>query len=288
MSEKILYRSKRIFEYEDFMRLIDLNNNFFWLTDNSEGLYELWSHCDNNDEKELIEFLIHNFKYATASDLKNSGNSIANQIENVWQLKSDNTFLVATCDDRKPDGSQAFIQAIKNKFSHSWRNNNFYNNLLEAANKLEDNVEIILIDDFVGSGDTIKKKWKYLIKKLKERNIENYKIRVIAFAAMEFAKAKIDHIKLEFYSFIWLKKGISELITQDSKRKKAILTMTGLENKLGEDYKTLKLSNLRFGYKQSESLYSFEGYNIPNNVFPIFWWPKLNDNNYCKTLFHRL
>ncbi|MDQ1855789.1 hypothetical protein [Chryseobacterium sp. WLY505] len=288
MTETILYRSKRVLEYDDFSRLINMNNRFSWLTDNYEGLYELWSHCDNDDEKKLIEFLIDNFRYTTASDLNNSGNSIANQIENIWKLESHNTYIVATCDDRKPDGSQAFIQSIKNKFSITWENNNFYNNLLEAAHKLEDNIEIVLVDDFIGTGDTIKKKSTYLIKKLNERNINNFKIRVVAFAAMEFAKEKIDRLNLEFYSYIWLKKGISELITEQAKRKKAILIMSGLEDKLGENYKNLKLSRLRFGYKQSESLFSLESFNIPNNVFPIFWWPKLNDNKYCKTLFHRL
>ncbi|WP_294274604.1 hypothetical protein [uncultured Chryseobacterium sp.] len=288
MPEKIIYRSKRILEYDDFTRLVNLNNNHSWLIDNSEGLYELWSHCDSNDEKELIEFLIDNFKYTTSKDLNDSGKSISDQIENVWNLTADNTFLVATCDDRKPDGSQAFMQAIKNKFSYSWGANNFYNSLLEAAHKLGDDIEIILIDDFVGSGDTIKKKSKYLIKKLQERNIKNFKIRVVAFAAMEFAKPKIDRLNLEFYSYLWLKKGITELITSDYNRRKATLTMTSLENKLGEDYKNQKLSNLRFGYKQSESLYTFEFYNIPNNVFPIFWWPKLNNNQHCKTLFTRL
>ncbi|OCK50689.1 hypothetical protein BA768_19430 [Chryseobacterium sp. CBo1] len=288
MSEKILYRSKRVLEYDDFSRLMKMNNKFYWLTDNYEGLYELWSHCDNNDEKELVEFLIDNFQYTTGTDLKNSGASIVNQIENVWQLESHNTFIVATCDDRKPDGSQAFIQSIKNKFPITWENDNFYNNLLEAAHKLHDNIHIILIDDFVGTGDTIKVKSKYLIKTLQARGIYNYEIKVVSFAAMEFAKEKIDNLNFEFYSYLWLKKGINELITNDSKRKKAVSTMRGLENKLGEDYKKLKLSKLRFGYKQSESLYSFESYNIPNNVFPIFWWPKLSDNRYCKTLFNRL
>ncbi|WP_458305918.1 hypothetical protein [Aeromonas veronii] len=28
--------------------------------------------------------------------------------------------------------------------------------------------------------------------------------------------------------------------------------------------------------------------NCPNNVFPIFWWPKLANGEQYETLFHRV
>jgi hypoxanthine phosphoribosyltransferase len=262
---------------------------FDWLYHSSEGLYDLWSICDNENQKKLVENLVNNFTYTTSKELNESGEEIAELIEEKWLLKPSNSFLVAKCDDRKPDGSQAFLQSLKNKFSHEWEGKNFYNNLLEAAHKIEDDSNIILIDDFIGTGETIKSKYKYFVKKLTERGIKNYKIRIVSFAAMEFSKSRLNSLtEVEYYSAIWLKKGISELITDAKEIRAANLEMKNLENKLSNTYKNLNLTKHSFGYKSSESLFTLESFNIPNNVFPIFWWPQLKNNTYYKTLFKRL
>ena len=57
--------------------------------------------------------------------------------------------------------------------------------------------------------------------------------------------------------------------------------------KMAKKY-SLDIGSGNIRYKESESLFNLESYNVPNNVFPIFWWPQLKDNNYHKTLFRRL
>ncbi|WP_458773197.1 phosphoribosyltransferase-like protein [Aeromonas caviae] len=42
------------------------------------------------------------------------------------------------------------------------------------------------------------------------------------------------------------------------------------------------------GYDRSETLYCAINDNCPNNVFPIFWWPKLANGEQYETLFHRV
>lgn len=289
MSEEILLKSKDQLNYNDFQRLLKLHKNFDWLYHSTEGLYDLWSICDNENQKKLIENLINNFTYTTSKELNESGEEIAKLIEEKWLLKPSNTFLVAKCDDRKPDGSQAFLQSLKNKFSHEWEGKNFYNNLLEAAHKIEDDSNIVLVDDFIGTGETIKSKYKYFVKKLTERGIKNYNIRIVSFAAMEFSKSRLDSLtEVEYHSVIWLKKGITELISDAKEQRTANSEMKNLENKLSDTYKSLNLTKHSFGYKGSESLFTLESFNIPNNVFPIFWWPQLKNKTYYKTLFKRL
>ena len=92
-------------------------------------------------------------------------------------------------------------------------------------------------------------------------------------------------MKVDYYSVYWLKKGINELI-EEAGRESAIQSMMELENKLQKRYQGKKLPN--FGYKGSEALYALEANNIPNNVFPIFWWPFYKGGNSRKTFFSRI
>ena len=160
-----------------------------------------------------------------------------------------------------------------------------YNSLPVAANTLQNNYNIVLIDDFIGTGDTICKKVKYLLKTLHNRKIADYSIHIVSLAAMNFAKEPMDKLKIPYYSVHWLSKGISEKIDL-AKRATAIKAMEDLEAKLKENVSGRKLQN--FGYKRSESLFALESNNIPNNVFPIFWWTHLKDNTKRKTLFRRI
>ena len=80
-----------------------------------------------------------------------------------------------------------------------------------------------------------------------------------------------------------LKKGISDFYHEEDLEIKKNIMLT-LESKL---LKGRKSDYFPFGYKKSESLFSIESYNIPNNVFPIFWWEK-TENGYRNTMFKRV
>lgn len=61
--------------------------------------------------------------------------------------------------------------------------------------------------------------------------------------------------------------------------------MYKLEDKLSKVYEGRKLP--RLGFSRAESLYSREGGNTPNNVFPVFWWPFLETRKQRKVMFIR-
>ena len=51
----------------------------------------------------------------------------------------------------------------------------------------------------------------------------------------------------------------------------------------------LNKKRYKFGYEKSESLFVLENSNIPNNVFPVFWWPfNLEGERKRITIFKRL
>lgn len=285
MNETIINRANNRIDSVDFVKLTQLHMEFEWLNYEPEALFELWCLSDNNEQKDLIEHLIKNFSYIDGRKLIEASKNLSNQIESIWELKPSNTFLVATCGDDKPDGSQSIIQILKNKFSVNWKESNFYNSLPKGANEIPDNSNIILVDDFIGTGDTIDRKLKYLKSTIENRVLKGVTIKIISLAAMEFSKEILDGLDVDYYSVHWLKKGINELI-EEGERDAATQSMEQLEKKLKKEYHGKKLP--RFGYKRSEALYALEANNIPNNVFPIFWWPFYKGGVSRKTLFNRI
>lgn len=285
MENAVINRATQKIDVNDFRTLTQLHIKYEWLQEEPDALFDLWCLADREEQKRLIEFLIHNFLYINGKDLDHGCKSIVNQIEIEWGLTATNTIITATCDNSNPDGSQMILQKIKNKLSGYWREKMLYNSLPVAANELQKNYNIVLIDDFIGTGDTICKKVKYLLETLHKRKIEDYSIYIVSLAAMNFAKEPMNELNIPYYSVHWLLKGISEKMNL-TVRANAIKAMEDLEAKLKDKVFGRKLLN--FGYKRSESLFALESNNIPNNVFPIFWWTHLKDNTLRKTLFHRI
>ena len=285
MSNEVINRATDKIDVDDFTRLTRLHLDHVWLTYEPQALFELWCLSDNDEQKNIIEFLIKNFSYIDGRRLAEGSQAISNQIQNVWSLNATNTFLIATCDDSKPDGSQTLIQNLKNKFSIYWKESNFFNSIVSGANEIPTDSNIILVDDFIGTGDTITRKLEYLNKKITERGLNVISVKIVSLASMYFAIEVLDKLGVEYYSVNWLKKGISELVSND-KREIATKSMEELEKKLQKKYHGKQIPN--FGYKKSESLFALESNNIPNNVFPIFWWPFLKGGTPRKTIFRRV
>lgn len=285
MNEKILNRASQRINVEDFCTLTRLHLEHEWLQYEPDALFELWCLSDNDDQKNLIEFLIKNFSYIDTRKLSEGCKLIASNIELSWSLLPNDTFLVATCDDRKPDGSQSLIQSLKNKFSINWKESNFYNSLPIGANEVPNGSNLILVDDFIGTGDTITRKINYVRSVFEKKGFSDVKIKIVSLAAMNFSKDTLNSLDTDYFSVHWLSKGINELI-EEGERSSATQSMELLEKKLKKQYHGKTLPN--FGYKRSESLFALETANVPNNVFPIFWWPFLKGGGARKTIFKRV
>lgn len=281
---------KKVIDEIDFERILNLHLEYKWLNYQKTALLELWNLTNSADEKELIEFLIKKFQHVNGDMVDRACSQFVSHIENKWNLSSENTIITAICDNANPDGSQHLIQCMKNKFSHSkgWKEENFSNSIAVTAMELvKKDMNIVLVDDFVGTGYTLFRKYNWLLNKVDEQLEEKgtTHIKTISLACMEFAKKNIDQVSPDHYSYLWLKKGISELADEQDKER-FTNAMYKLEAKLKPKINRWKLPN--FGFKESESLYALENNNIPNNVFPIFWWPQTIDDEYRNTIFRRI
>lgn len=283
--QSVIPRCRNIVSREEFFRLKNIHDESPWLAyENVLGLYDLWELTDNESQKELLEFLISRFSYVDSEGVREACKSIANEIEKVWELSSDNTIITAICDNSDPDGSQYMIQAMKNKFSANWRNS-FFNAITNAVHKVEHGFNLVIIDDFIGTGNTVARKVKYVQKTLEECGVDGVSIYVCSLAAMDFSRNVVAGVVKDSYSYMYLHKGISELAPA-SKRTSYTGAMHALEAHL--HWSRNKRKTFSFGYERSEALFSLETTNVPNNVFPIFWWPYVKPGVDRATILRRL
>ena len=294
MSEKIneLPKSSDKMNLEDFNKLSNLLKKQVWLEDVFEALIELWNLCEYKDEQKLIYELLLKFLCLDFKKLNNYCKDISKHVCDEWDLDGELTKIVALCDDNKPDGSQFLIHILKNKFEgrHNWTESNFVNSLLtigQTPYHLKDGQNLILIDDFIGTGNTVKRKIKWLKSKMKEKNKCDIKIFLVSLACMQGALNVIESLEIEFFTPKILKKGISDYYEGEI-LKNNIGNMKNLESKLHPIYKNWRLLNFNFGYGKAESLFAIEEVNVPNNVFPIFWWPLLSEERKRKTILIRI
>jgi hypoxanthine-guanine phosphoribosyltransferase len=287
-----LPKSKKHMDSEEFYRLYLLIQKQNWLEESYNGLIELWNLCDKNEQKELIEDLLKRFVVLNLEKIEKACKNIADHISNKWYLIGKSTKIVAMCSGDKPDGSQFILQCLKNKFADikGWEERDFVNNLKSFGQvnyQIKSDQSVVLIDDFIGTGKTAIRKTEWLINKFKKKNLQMVKIYIISLACMEAAVKKIGDLKVDFYSPYILKKGINDFYC-GNELEENIRNMENLESLLHPNYKQLKLSEFNFGYGRSETLFTIQGGNVPNNVFPIFWWPLLKNNSKRKTILRRI
>jgi hypoxanthine phosphoribosyltransferase len=122
--------------------------------------------------------------------------------------------------------------------------------------KLKEYEYIILVDDYIGSGETL----FACIKKILSINPDLTKKIIIATIAIQHDT--VDKISYPIHYINSVKKGISDFYTSPEKEKH-INTMKKLESRL------ISGRNFSLGYEQSEGLVTMM--RTPDNTFPIFW-----------------
>jgi len=273
-------------DYKTYYKVFGLSRKYTWLGKKDVPLVELFNLCDSVSQQDLIHFLIENFTYVDEEKIDIMTKDINNQISKIWRCSESDSILISIADDTKNevDGSQYGAQLLKNQLG--WGEKNFISSIGKGAYLIKDNTNAILFDDFIGSGKTIENKIAYFKKTLEGRKIKNVKLFILSFGCMSATYNKLINKNYSIYSHFVLLKGISDNFSK-IKRIQQISDMIFLEKKLADTYKHHNLSTFNFGYKRSEALFSFTELNIPNNVFPIFWWPMLKGQKERKTIFKR-
>lgn len=118
---------------------------------------------------------------------------------------------------------------------------------------------ILLVDDFIGTGETAVSAVNYLVNELE---IPKQMIVVLALAAQRAGVQELDALGILTVTSIERTKGISDYFPSPLKER-YIALMKEIEDdiQVSDDF--------RFGYGASEALITMN--RTPNNTFPVFW-----------------
>lgn len=278
---------KKKLKKEDFNRVYSLYPKQPWLCDKEACLIELIELCDTLEHKDLVIDLLGEFKYLDQKVLNRFLNFLSESIIFDSGFKEETTIVASITADDSADSSQKVLDYIKVPlFKGGWSNVitvNRFNDIPKHI--LKGRTEIILTDEFIGSGKTI-------FHRLRSTNgwpKTTFKIKFCFIAGMDYAIKKVESQGYEVFCPLRLPKGISERYGE-TQANSAIKKMKELENKLAQQINTYDLSKYSLGYDNTQALYSLESClgNTPNSVFPLFWWPKYTNDIPRNTLLTRV
>ena len=270
-------------------------NEFLWtlsimrkqkqmLMHKDNALSTLYNSCKNDSQKQLVSDLLTHFLYLDEDRYANSLIRIAQYIKSL-DLPIQTTALVAFCHDSKADSSQQLLQELKVVVSTE------LGSALETINRF-DKIQkyykqgirhFIAVDEFSGSGQTVLNRFKDFC----AWKLEDASIHFCLLATMNEAKLLVSDSGCNFYAANVLNKGISDFYaTRDIPKMNQ--AMKDLESGLEPVIKETKLADYSFGYGHAEALYYKNLGNIPNNVFPIFWWKEYLGKEKRDSLFVRV
>lgn len=242
------------------------------------GTIGLLQECSTQQELDTAEHVLTSLKYCTSNDIEEAASDAATAISQGWKLTPQNTVLVGLAEPSRPCGSIAFVRAIQNKLPREWEAS-IYTTFVSAFRHRNGAENLVIVDDFVGTGSKVSERLDRLSRNPKT---SNFRIHVVAFAGMNEGLTRIaDLLDNRVNVHIALDKCIKGILPAE--RAIALANeMTLLEKKIFSNP-----GKYSFGYGQSEAAFYLESANIPNNSFPILWWDKYADESERSTLFSR-
>ncbi len=243
------------------------------LRGHDQALVELYRICDNNFQRILLKDLIVRFNCFDDEVYNMALLDLSSHISSLG-YKLDQTALVAVCHDSLADSSQAVLNDLKVYVQRDYGSVKFINRFDKISKYYNTGIRhFIAVDEFCGTGQTLCNRYKNFI----NYHLNNATIDFCVIAGMKTAEKRCIEQGLNLYMIYSMERGISDNYTGDSLLR-SISEMQSIELKLAEKINETELSGYYFGYGRSESLYTRLDRNVPNNVFPVFWWKKNRDN----------
>ncbi|MFB2121695.1 hypothetical protein [Parapedobacter sp. 2B3] len=269
-----------------YNKLVQLYIRQNWLNSKEAEIDQLLKLCNNEGKENLVFKLLSDFSYLNNDNLSMLLNDIATYIINETGFVQKETQILAITQDDNADSGQKMLDQIKVPlFKLGWRSPELVNNFSKVAKRFNKGLnKIVIVDEFVGSGKTLRGKLNFLQGVLNG----DYQVKFCFLAGI---KTTIDQLRgegVDIFCPLQLTKGISESFA-GVELKKAEDNMLELELELAEKINDKQLFDYSFGYGGAEALYTMEGCNgnTPNSVFPIFWWLLDKKNNLRNTLLTR-
>ncbi len=257
----------------------DFNNTFLlhikqpWTAKKHDELFALLQECDNPQESRLVLDLLSAYENFDEQRTTMALSEMQNTITSDWKLAPQNTLIVALHNDHNPGSAQAILQSLKSHFdAGGWRGNNFISHLNPAIERIKSGMNVVFVDDFIGTGTQFCTSYDLCFKKLEHQGKSCVNFYLTSLVIMCQAIEKLEKRNVQYFATHYMEKGISDRY-HGQNLNEAKTHMTNLENKLNWINKEER-QKLSFGFLQSEALFRHMENNGPNNNFPIFWRKK--------------
>ncbi len=278
---------KRKLKKDDFSRVYNIYPKQPWLCDKEPNLIELIKMCETAEHKDLLVDLLSEFKYPNLEDYNLFLNQISDYIVNKSGFIEEIRQIASITIQDETDSSQKILYDLNiTIFKMGWTNVKTVNKFGKIVkNYKKRKTQIVLVDEFIGSGKTVLGR----IKNIKDNIKDDFELKFCFVVGMDYGIKIIESLGYEVFCPLRLPKGISDRYIESSAFI-AIALMKELESKLAQQINTFNLCDYSLGYNDAQALYSLEFClgNTPNSVFPLFWWPRYLNDKPRNTLFTRV
>ncbi len=225
----------------------------------------------SDEHQKLILELLDRYIWISGNDYLIILKNVLESVENEKIEKANNIYvfpILKEMDEKeeKNKSSNAILYMIRSvlplikKYNHiTIKELTKFEQINNSSFNPEKNDLIFLVDDFIGTGDTLD---ETLGNVYKNYNILLQNVSVICLACQTDSIKKIKDKDISLYYSISIPKGISDFYNGESRQEK-INSMLEIESML-ED-----LGMFSLGWKQSEALITLM--RTPDNTFPVFW-----------------
>lgn len=252
-----------------------------WLTELENELVALFSDCENMAQMKLLCGLLERFHYSTSSEFTEGLNAIAQYLFSDNLLEPSQSQMYGLEHSREADSAHEIVYRFKSIVAKKYGQGLNLTATLNQAPKfsVDERPNIILVDEFIGSGQSANTAVSQLLAKVKRQGFSPDRIYLCYVVGMKLA---VDRIRgsygINVYCHKVLSKGISDYY-QGAHKVAALQNMRKLERKLADPCPYTQATMPSLGYNAAETLYAREDGNPPNNNFPVLWWPAAKRGN---------
>lgn len=257
-----IFEEKKWKEKENYKNVLEALSNF------SDVIFK------NDEEYDLFLELLREFHWISLNDYYNTCKKLLTDVINDLDPKNQNIYIfpITTKNQNSKVKSGYLVAYLIKSLISNIENNHIYkfedlNNFTDIAKiRFRKNDLVLLVDDFIGSGETLEECIRDI--KSTNKNIgDQFKILTIAIKKDTYFRLSK---KYNIYKKIEILKGISDYNTGNDINEKKII-MRNIENRIFSS-----IDDYSLGFKESESLITL--LRTPDNTFPIFW------SNYKKAI----
>lgn len=238
--------------------------------------------CGANSEK-LVSHLLEKFTFLNNEQYDDSIDSIAQWLDDSGLLTPDTVFC-ATSMGHEKDSAQRVLYDVSTALGMRGHLKVRTYNLADKLHKAEGVRNVVFVDEFTGTGETIAKRIETVGDRFRQAGKDAPAFHAALVAGMAKAMELVGTISESSMAVHVLKPGLSGYLN-GADLLEALQQMEVFEDGLEQAFSDRDLP--RLGWGKAEALYSRHRGNCPNNVFPVFWWPLGKGNVPRKPIFPR-